>query len=93
MTVLKYRGVKTIICDTEYVKEKYGILPEQYVDFKSLTGDSSDNIKGVEKVGIKTAAQLINQFNTLNNLINNTHAISKLHIDFFQLICNTVNEL
>ncbi len=58
VSVLRYRGDKTVICDRRYIQEKYDILPEQYADFKALTGDSSDNIKGAEKVGIKTAAAL-----------------------------------
>lgn len=36
------------LCTPEYIKEKFGITPEQYADFKSLTGDKSDNIKGAE---------------------------------------------
>ena len=77
ISVLRYRGVKTIICDTAYVQSKLGILPCQYADFKSLTGDNSDNIKGAEKVGVKTAAALINQFGSLQNIIKNTDSITK----------------
>lgn len=56
VSILRYRGDNTVICDIKYIQNKYGVLPEQYADFKSLTGDNSDNIKGAEKVGIKTAA-------------------------------------
>ena len=77
ITVLMYRGVKTIICDAAYVQIKLGILPCQYADFKSLTGDNSDNIKGAEKVGVKTAAALINQFGSLQNIIKNANSITK----------------
>ena len=75
--VLRYRGVKTIICDTEYIKDKYGILPAQYADFKSLTGDNSDNIKGAEKIGLKTAGELLNQFGNLENIINQSQLITR----------------
>jgi len=75
--VLRYRGENTVICDTQYILNKYGILPCQYADFKSLTGDSSDNIKGAKKVGVKTASALINQFNNLENVLNNADKIEK----------------
>lgn len=58
VSVLRYRGDNTIICTPDYIKENFGILPSQYADFKSLTGDASDNIKGADKVGPKTAAAL-----------------------------------
>lgn len=77
VSVLRYRGINTIICDAEYIQNKYGILPTQYADFKSLTGDKSDNIKGAEKVGLKTAKELVNQFGTLENIINQYHLIKK----------------
>lgn len=77
VSVLRYRGEKTIICTPEYIKEKLDIRPEQYADFKSLTGDTADNIKGADKVGQKTAAQLINEFGTLENLLANAETIQK----------------
>ena len=80
ISVLRYRGKKTIICDTLHIKDKYGILPEQYADFKSLTGDSADNIKGANKVGVKTAALLVNQLGNLQDIINNVYKIAKPHI-------------
>jgi DNA polymerase-1 len=75
--VLRYRGDNTVVCDTEYVQSKYGISPYQYADFKSLAGDNSDNIKGAEKVGLKTAAALIKQFGYLQEIINNADKIEK----------------
>lgn len=77
VSILWYRGKETVICDIKYIKDKLGILPEQYADFKSLTGDNSDNIKGAEKVGIKTAAALINQFGNLQDIIINAEKIAK----------------
>lgn len=77
VSVLRYRGKNTVVCTPEYIKEKYGIVPEQYADFKSLTGDTSDNIKGAEKVGLKTAALLLNEFGTLDNILANTESIRK----------------
>ena len=63
------KGLKdTILYDREQVKARYGIEPEQIVDFKALRGDPSDNIPGVPGVGEKTAQQLIQTFGTLKKL-------------------------
>ncbi len=77
VSVLRYRGEKTVTCTPEYIKEKFGITPEQYADFKALTGDKSDNIKGAEKVGTKTAAALLNKFGNLEGIIGNAQNIKK----------------
>lgn len=69
VSVLRYRGDKTVICDTTFLVNKFNITPQQYADFKSLTGDSSDNIKGADKIGPKTAAALINKFGGLQTII------------------------
>jgi len=66
--VLRYRGERSVLCDQEYLKDKYNIEGNQYVDFKSLTGDVADNIPGIEGVGPKTASRLIRQFGTVENL-------------------------
>ena len=50
----------------ERVKEKTGVQPGQVVDWLSLIGDQVDNIRGVEGVGPKTAAKLLQQFGTIN---------------------------
>ena len=77
VSILRYRGDHTILCDPSYIWNKYGISPGQYADFKALTGDPSDNIKGAEKVGPKTAAALINQFGSLHNVVTNAGEITK----------------
>lgn len=77
VSVLRYRGEKTVICTPEYIKEKFGISPKQYADFKSLTGDTADHIKGAEKVGPKTAALLLNEFDTLENVLSRADRIKK----------------
>ena len=76
VTVLRYRGEKTVICDEKYIAEKFGITPSQYADFKSLTGDKADNIRGAEKIGVKTAAKLINTFGTLEEIIRRSDEIA-----------------
>lgn len=75
--VLRYRGDNTVLCDIGYIQNQYGISPCQYADFKSLTGDKADNIKGAENVGPKTAAALINQFGYLQDIMDNTDKIPK----------------
>ncbi len=57
--------------------DKYGIYPNQYAYFKSLVGDTADNIKGAEKIGIKTAASLLRTFGTLENIIKNAESINR----------------
>lgn len=80
VSILRYRGVKSTLCTPEYVFNHFGISPEQYADFKSLVGDKADNIRGVDKVGPKTAALLLNKFGTLENLIENAEQIERLPI-------------
>ena len=77
VSVLRYRGEKTVICTPDYIKDKFNIKPEQYADFKSLTGDISDNIRGADKVGPKTASKLLNKYGTLENILANAESIDK----------------
>lgn len=56
--------------DHAYVMEKFGVKPEQFVDFLSLSGDSTNNIPGVPSVGPKTAARLLFEFNDLDNILS-----------------------
>ena len=67
--VLRYRGLSSIICDKEYVINRYGISPEYYADWKSMVGDTADNIKGIKGVGPKTATKLINSHGTLAEML------------------------
>jgi DNA polymerase-1 len=54
--------------DPQSVRLKYGVAPEQIIVLKALAGDASDGIPGVKGIGDKTAAQLINQYQTLENI-------------------------
>jgi DNA polymerase-1 len=58
----------TVIYDEAKVMERYGLRPDQMLDYKALKGDTSDNIPGVPGVGEKTAIQLLQQFGTLDGL-------------------------
>lgn len=53
------------------IKEHFGVTPDRIVDFLSLTGDASDNIPGVPGVGEKTALKLLEEFSSLDNLLQN----------------------
>jgi DNA polymerase-1 len=58
----------TVIYDEAKVMERYGLRPDQMLDYKALKGDTSDNIPGVPGVGEKTAIQLLQQFGTLDGI-------------------------
>ena len=63
------RGLQqTVILDREGVERIMGLKPEQVVDYKSLCGDASDNIKGVPGIGHKTAVSLLQLFGSLDNI-------------------------
>ncbi|HEX5569706.1 MAG TPA: DNA polymerase I [Streptomyces sp.] len=64
------RGVSELTRFTpEMVQEKYGLTPRQYPDFAALRGDPSDNLPGIPGVGEKTATKWINQFGSLEELL------------------------
>ena len=56
--------------DHVYVMEKFGVRPEQFVDFLALSGDSTNNIPGVPSVGSKTASRLLLEFSDLDNILS-----------------------
>ena len=62
--------------DVAEIEAKYGIKKSQFLDLKSLKGDSSDNIPGVPGIGEKTAAKLLNDFGSLENIYENLDQIS-----------------
>ncbi|MDE1462333.1 5'-3' exonuclease H3TH domain-containing protein [Spartinivicinus poritis] len=57
--------------DAQYVMEKYGVRVEQLVDYWTLVGDSTNHIPGIKGVGPKTAKQLLNDYGSINAMINN----------------------
>ncbi len=61
----------TSVMDIQAIMEKYGVLPQQLIDVKSLMGDASDNIPGVAGVGEKTALSLIQNFKSLDGVYEN----------------------
>src|SRR6056297_3444598 len=63
--------------DTEAVEEKFGVAPDRVVDVQDLAGDSVDNIPGAPGIGIKTAALLINEFGSLESLLDRAEEITQ----------------
>ena len=59
------------------VLEKFGVTPDKVVEVQALAGDSTDNVPGVPGIGIKTAAQLINEYGDLETLLANTAKIKQ----------------
>lgn len=70
-----YDTMKNKMLKESDVLEKFGVTPDKVVDVQSLCGDSSDNIPGVHGVGPKTAAKLVNEFGSLENVLENAAAI------------------
>ncbi len=64
------------ITDDDVVK-KFGVDASKVIDVQSLAGDSSDNVPGVPGIGVKTAAELINKYGTLENLLKSAHEIKQ----------------
>ncbi len=64
------------VLDVEGVLKKFGVPPEQIIDYLTLIGDKADNIPGVDKVGPKTAVKWLNEFGDLDNIIVNSDQIS-----------------
>jgi DNA polymerase I len=71
------RGITdTKVYDREGVMERYGVPPELVTDLIGLKGDTSDNIPGVPGIGDKTAAQLLQEFGSLDGVLENVDKIS-----------------
>ena len=64
------------ITDDDVLK-KFGVDASKVIDVQSLAGDSSDNVPGVPGIGVKTAAELINKYGTLENLLKSAHEIKQ----------------
>jgi len=69
--------MKNRIITHDEVVEKFGVGPDKVVDVQALAGDSSDNVPGVEGIGPKTAAQLINEYGDLETLLERAGEIKQ----------------
>lgn len=83
--LIKQGLTKVIYYNSQMLENEFFLKANQIIDFKSLTGDSSDNIKGVPTIGPKTATKLLNKFNNLENIFNNLEQInSKIRTKLIQ---------
>jgi DNA polymerase-1 len=74
--IMPRKGLDEItIYNTEQVKKRFDIMPNQIPDLKGLMGDASDNYPGVAGIGPKTATQLIHQFKTVENIYKNIEKV------------------
>jgi len=72
-----YDPMKNKFITEEDIDNKFGVVPEKIIDVQALAGDSSDNVPGVPGIGIKTAAELINKYENLENLLSKAQEIKQ----------------
>lgn len=75
--LINYNGKNTKILSENSIYEKLGIYPKHYIFFKSLTGDTADNIKGIDGIGKVTAKKLIDAHPNLEELFANLNTLPK----------------
>ncbi|MES0336180.1 MAG: DNA polymerase I [Candidatus Magnetobacterium sp. LHC-1] len=75
-----YDPIKDVELDVQHVIRRFGLPPDRVTEVMALTGDTSDNIPGVKGVGEKTAVELLRQFSSLDELINNPSRIANKRI-------------
>jgi len=66
----EYSGRQDIVYDENKVMSKYGVSPSKMIDLLTLTGDAADNVNGVPKVGLKTAAKMLAELSLSQILLN-----------------------
>src|SRR5260370_495527 len=76
-TVVMYDTMKDRRIGRAEVIEKFGVPPEKVIDVQALAGDSTDNVPGVPGIGVKTAAQLINEYGDLDTLLGRAAEIKQ----------------
>jgi DNA polymerase-1 len=69
--------MKNKFITSEDISNKFGVEAKKVIDVQSLAGDSSDNVPGVPGIGVKTAAELINKYGSLEKLLDNAHEIKQ----------------
>ena len=72
-----YDPMKNKFITDEDVQKKFGVDPSKVIDVQALAGDSSDNVPGVPGIGVKTAAELINKYGTLEKLLESASEIKQ----------------
>lgn len=72
-----YDAMKNRVIDVDGVEEKFGVGPERVIDVQALAGDTADNVPGAPGIGIKTAALLINEYGSLEELLDRAEEIKQ----------------
>jgi DNA polymerase-1 len=72
-----YDPMKNKYINQDDIDKKFGVKPNRIIDVQALAGDASDNVPGVPGIGIKTAAELINQYSDIENLLKNIEKIKQ----------------
>ncbi len=72
-----YDAMKNVYIGVNEVKEKFSVDPSKLIDLQALAGDSIDNVPGVSGIGMKTAAELINNYGSLENLMSKVEEIKQ----------------
>jgi DNA polymerase-1 len=75
--ITMFDAMKNKVIGPDDVVEKFGVGPDRVVDVQSLAGDSTDNVPGIQGIGIKTAAELINQYGDLDTLLARAEEIKQ----------------
>jgi len=75
--VAMFDAMKSRVIGPDEVVEKFGVGPDRVIDVQSLAGDTSDNVPGVQGIGIKTAALLINEYGDLDTLLERADEIKQ----------------
>ena len=75
--ITMWDGMKNKRIGVDEVREKFGVAPEHVIDVQALAGDSIDNVPGVPGIGVKTAAELINEYGDLDSLLAAASAIKQ----------------
>ncbi|MEL7272230.1 MAG: DNA polymerase I [Pseudomonadota bacterium] len=76
-SVVMYDTMKDVVVDAEGVFAKFGVDPSMMIDLQALNGDSTDNVPGVPGIGPKTAAQLLDEYGTLEELLERAGEIKQ----------------
>src|SRR5262245_14354541 len=75
--IMTRRGISDVIrYDPPTVLERYGVTPEKWIDYVALKGESADNLPGVPGIGDKTAAQLINKYGDIEQVISHADELT-----------------
>lgn len=94
--ITKFKGKNTTFVDEKFIFEKFSILPSDFALYKALIGDTADNIKGIHKVGPKTAVNVINaiknsSFNKFYDIYTDNIETIKHNLNLIELPNKTID--